>query len=438
MSGNHAEAKTPTIDEVESLFVNNPSVDEIRAYIGRFNPIKTMGMEHMEIRHSAILAWLLNPQETHGLGDTFLKAFLSEALRGQHDTGKPSALDVSQADLIDAEVRREWKNIDLLILSPRNGWVFVIENKFYSGQHSNQLQRYMDIVSASFLNGDTYSSVRGVFLSLWEDEPEDERYAPIEYSAIRDILEQQILCGRHPLTAEVEVFLKHYHEIIKEATEMSEDQDEMEKLARQLYRDHKRVLDFIVEHGKSTDFNLACENIFGEGLEYLDDMMVGKQEFVFSGSDANAISFLPKGWYEAFGEDEHHWHGCENWWAGYPLIMWIQLTTDASGGSGQIRLYAEVGPLTEYEFRKRLIEIIQVLAKEKEFKRIKFQRGAADEGKRYSKFLKQNFFPVDDIHDHEKIAAAIQKSLKSFRTEIDAISEVLPQFISYGKDEPLT
>ena len=107
-------------DELESLFVNNPGLDRLRAYLGRFNPIKTMGMEHMEIRHSAILSWLLNPQETHGLGDSFLKAFVSEALCGIDGQEKPSALDVYQADMMDAEIRREWRHIDLLVLSPRN------------------------------------------------------------------------------------------------------------------------------------------------------------------------------------------------------------------------------------------------------------------------------------------------------------------------------
>ena len=54
--------KSPDLDDLESLFVNNPDLDEIRAHLSKFNPIKVMGMERMEIRHSAILAWLLDPQ----------------------------------------------------------------------------------------------------------------------------------------------------------------------------------------------------------------------------------------------------------------------------------------------------------------------------------------------------------------------------------------
>ena len=130
-------------------------------------------------------------------------------------------------------------------------------HKFYGKQQVDQLKRYMDAVEERFKKED----VRGVFLTLWEEEPNDKRYSSVRYSAIRDILEQQILCGRRPLTAEVKVFLKHYLEIIKEKTEMSENQDEMEKSAYKFYREHKRVLDFIFEHGKITDFRFACKNV---------------------------------------------------------------------------------------------------------------------------------------------------------------------------------
>lgn len=428
-------AKIPTLDDLESLFVNNADLDAIRSHLSRFNPIKTMGMERMEIRHSSILGWLLSPQETHGLGDSFLKAFLAQALRGHDSASRPSALEVSQADMMDAEVRREWRHIDLLVLSPRNGWVFIIENKFDSGQHSDQLKRYMDVVNTSLMDGESYTARRGIFLTLWEEDPADDRYAPIEYATICELLEQVALSGRTPLSPEVETFLRHYFDVILEATGMSDEQKEMEKLARQLYRDHRRVLDFVVEHGKSTDFAIACEAVFGEEPDYGDVIEIGKQSYVFNHADASTFSFLPKCWFDAFGEDEFFWHGCENWWAGFPLIMWVQLTGDGDGGGGQVRLYAEVGPLSDHEFRRDLIEAIKATARDHGLKRIGFQRGAADEGKKYSKFFKKNFFAVDDVHDHDQIANAIKKALKSFQPEIETVAAVLPSFLTHGSEE---
>jgi len=437
MSLDHTENGHPTLDDLESLFVNNLDLDTIRAHLACFNPIKTMGMERMEIRHSAILAWLLDPQQTHGLGDNFLKAFLAEALRGHDSSALPSALDVSQADLIDAEIRREWRHIDLLVLSPRNGWVFIIENKFDSDQHGNQLMRYMKIVDDAFMGGDTYQYVRGVFLTLWEEEPEDARYAPIEYASICELLKQQALSGRQPLTSEVEVFLKHYLEIILEATGMSGELNSLEKLARQLYRDHKRVLEFIVEHGKSTDFAIACDAVFGEDLKHPNVTTVENCDFVFCFADARAINFLPKSWFDTLGGEDFFWPGCENWAGAFPVIVWFNLSTDATGSGGHVRFYAEVGPLKDYGFRKKLIAEIRKIAKENPKMKIGFQRGADDEGRKYSKFFKENSFVVEDIHDHDKIANAMMKALKDFRPEIDAVAAILPEFLSYGQKESL-
>lgn len=430
--------ENPSAREFETLFVNNPDLDTIRSHLSRFNPIKTMGMERMEIRHSAILGWLLDPQETHGFGDRFLRAFLAESLRSNDFDSGPTALDLSQADLMDAEIRREWRHIDLLVISRNNGWIFVIENKYDSGQHSDQLTRYMDAVTDLLLDGSELHHARGIYLSLNEDELDDPRYVPIQYSELCVLIEQSILGGQQPLKPEIETFIKHYLEVIKEATGMNRDNDEVreiEKLARQLYRDNKRVLDFVVEHGKTTDFALACEAIFGDNPDYPQEFDVAGQTLVYSAADNHAVSFLPKSWYEAFGEDEHWWHGVENWCAGFPLITWLRLLPKADGIGGQIRLHAEVGRLSDHAFRKSLIQAISDLKDINPDLRIGFQRGAANEGKKYSKFFKKSVFPVDDIHDHEKIAQAMQKALKSFKKEIDAVAEVLPQFMTHAKPD---
>ncbi|WP_210880393.1 PD-(D/E)XK nuclease family protein [Roseovarius autotrophicus] len=341
----------PTLDELEALLVNNPDLHRIKSHLGRFNPIKVMGMAHMEIRHSAILRWLFDPQESHGLGDVFLKSFLTEAVRGGDDVSDPTALDILRSDMMDAEVRSEWRNIDLMILSPRNGWVFVIENKFHSGQHTEQLARYMNVAHSTFIAAGSFDHVRGVFLTLWDEDPHDHRYVTIRYDAVCQLLEQVLATRIHPLSAEVAAFIEHYLQVIREAVHMDEERLKLEKLAREIYRDHKKVLDFIVENGKSTDFSLAAEAVFGEGVKYPDICTVDGAKFVYRNADSGAVSFLPVSWFNAFGGDEYYWHGCKDWWAGLPLITWIQLTSGADGTSGQIRLYGEVGPLADHAFR---------------------------------------------------------------------------------------
>lgn len=425
-------ANAPTTEDLEALFVNNPLLAQIESHLGRFNPIRVMRMERMEIRHSAILAWLLDPAESHGLEDKFLKAFLGEALRGQSVLGAPSALDVARADLRDTVIRREWQHIDVFIHSASNGWGFVIENKYDSRQHEGQLSKYLDRVRAGLGSEADQIIVRGIFLTLNYEEPADARYAPINYEMICRLLPRFVQQETHLLTAEVRTFLRHYIEILEEEVGMSTEQSEMEKLAKQLYRDHKKVLEFVMEHGSQSDFFVAAESLIGSDLGFLDTFTVDGQKFRLNQADDRFVSFLPEAWYQGFGKDRFDWRGCEGWWASYPLIAWLQLRTHADGKSGQLTIYGEVGPLSEHDFRKDLIGAIQAAGKELGTARIKFQTGAAAEGKRFSKFLKDNSFDIKDVQDADEIAAAMRALLKRFKAEFQALGSVLSEFKKYG------
>ena len=422
----------PSTEELESLFVNNEPMAKIETHLNRFNPIRVMKMERMEIRHSAILSWLLNPGESHGLDDKFLKAFLGEALRGHSSLGSPTALDIARADLRDATVRLEWQNIDIFIYSEKNAWGFVIENKFDSKQHEGQLAKYLDGVSTGLGKLADDLSVRGIFLTLHDEEPEDARYAPINYEAICQFLPRFIGQEAHLLTAEVRTFLQHYNEIIAEEVGMSAESNEMEKLARQLYRENKKTLDFIMEHGAGSDFAIAAEDVFGDGRDHLDVIEIDGHKFRFCHLDHKMVSFLPESWFLALGKDKYDWKGCEQWWSGYPLISWLQLWADADGTSGQLGLYGEVGPLKEYDFRSSLINAIQSAGESLPKNRIKFQKAAAEEGKQYSKFLKENFLKIKDVQDAEEIAEGMKKLLQRFQPEFDGIGSILTDFKKYG------
>jgi len=426
--------KLPNQKNIEDLFVNNADLQTIEAYLNRFNPIRVMRMERMEIRHSAILAWLLAPQESHGMGDKFLRAFLGEALRGQSEKGYPNALDIAQSDLRDVIVRREWQNIDLFLHSAKNGWAFVVENKFDSQQHEGQLAKYIAKVRSIFSKDKASLKVRGVFLTLYDEEPQDAGYSPVGYDAICEILPRLIRQNAHLLTDEVAAFLKHYLEILEEALDVSDKQNQMEKLARRLYREHSKVLKFVMEYGETTNFEYAISSLVGDDPDYGRPVQISDQHFHFDWVSQDQASFLPASWYQGFGGQSYHWDGCDNWWLGYPLIAWFHLLQHNEGTTGQVRLYAEVGPLSNYEFRSGLIRAIESVAEDAGSARIKFQRGAADEGKKYSKFLKDNTHHVQDIQDADEIALAVKNLLARFADEFEMIGKILPPFQKYGAE----
>ena len=126
---------------LEALVLRNPDFDRLEFLLKKFNIFAVLKLEKQEIRHSNFLAWLLAPDQNHGLGDKFLKRFLQAALADSADT-RVSQMDIHLWPLNDTEVLREWRNIDILLKSPRAKLVVLIENKIDSSEHSNQLQRW--------------------------------------------------------------------------------------------------------------------------------------------------------------------------------------------------------------------------------------------------------------------------------------------------------
>ncbi|WP_338303718.1 PDDEXK-like family protein [Erythrobacter sp. Dej080120_24] len=425
--------KAPSTDELEKLLVNNEALARIELYLNRFNPIRVMKMERMEIRHSAILAWLLDPKESHGLDDKFLKAFLGEALRGQSAIGHPTAIDVARADLSDSVVRREWQNIDVFVHSDRNRWAFIIENKYDSKQSEGQLTKYLEGVHAGLGVSPSEISARGIFLTLQDEEPQDERYSPVNYLAVCAVLAELMKREAHLLTAEVRTFLQHYIEIIEEELGMSSESGEMQELARQLYRENKKVFDFVMKYGATSDFSVAVTNLFGDDLDATKAVTIGTQRFKLTALSSDICGCLPVSWEEPLRELPNLADGCASWWAGLPLIIWIRLDKATEGVGGKLRMVAEVGPVSNHKLRLSLVEQIAGLTDEAPKLRIQFTKTATREGTRYSRFLKENVINIKDTGNAEEITQAIEKLFKRFTPEIEAVGELLREYASQGE-----
>ncbi|HEU5368889.1 MAG TPA: PD-(D/E)XK nuclease family protein [Ktedonobacterales bacterium] len=61
---------------LEALVVDNPDLERLEALLERFNIFEAIGAVRQEVRHSDFLAFLLTPQQNHGLGDAFLKRLI--------------------------------------------------------------------------------------------------------------------------------------------------------------------------------------------------------------------------------------------------------------------------------------------------------------------------------------------------------------------------
>ena len=218
-------------------------LDELRSYTNEANIFNILGLNHYEIRHSNMLAWLLNPNEDHGLGDRFLKKILMYATSGTKLSIMKGLgpIDIELMNLSDSLVYREKYNIDILLVSESNKLVFSIENKIFSKEHSNQLQVYLQRMQSSY--GEDFRYIL-IFLSpdgMPSSDPEN--WIDMNYTFIMDQLER--LVNSCEVKDRARLYIEDY--ILTLRRHVGEDK-QLKEICNRIYMKHKDALDLIFEN----------------------------------------------------------------------------------------------------------------------------------------------------------------------------------------------
>ncbi len=165
-----------------------------------------------EKRHSNFLSWLLDPNKSHKLGDSFLKRFL-EKVFSSDKFPKVDQSDVEDMDLTKVEIKREWEYIDILI--KHKDFVVCVENKVEAPEVPGQLTKYKDTIEKNFPDPDYHRTF--VYLTPDGDSPENETesYEPISYKFIAESLESIISVDGESLNERARNYIEDYITIIK-------------------------------------------------------------------------------------------------------------------------------------------------------------------------------------------------------------------------------
>ena len=198
----HRSASSP--EGLLNALDGEPKLRQMETLLGEFNSFDVLDVARSELSHSRVIAWLLDPRGSHGLGETFLRSFLREAAVSASSTGIDTigAADIDSWELSHAVVFKERHYIDILVMDETNRYVCPIENKIGSGEHSDQLSRYMKVVERSY----GHLKPLPVFLTPGGIQPEKradaERYAPLSYGKVAEIishlLKDQVVCTSVP------------------------------------------------------------------------------------------------------------------------------------------------------------------------------------------------------------------------------------------------
>ena len=240
---NSEEETSLSLDDLRDLYddlLKDPDFDRLDLELKNPNIFQILRISNNEIRHSNFLSWLLDPNQSHKLGDVFLKRFLREIF-SSNKFSEIDQVDVEGMDLSKVDIRREWENIDILI--ELEDVVVCIENKVLAKEHSNQLTRYKDIIQRNF--PDKYKTF--VFLSPDGSDSQNEidSYEPISYDFIVDSLDRILSVYGDSINQQVTNYIKDYIIILKRELLGT---DKLTELSNKIYRNHKDLMDFIFDH----------------------------------------------------------------------------------------------------------------------------------------------------------------------------------------------
>lgn len=267
---------------LEAFLLDNSELGQLEGLLDEFNIFEAIGAVRQEVRHSDFLAFLLTPQERHGLGAAFVQKLLVTAVQATEIETGITAVDLALLELDELLVLREWQNIDILLLDEGKQLAVIIENKVDSGEHSQQLQRYWRIVRQRYPDCRTL----GIFLTPDGHAPSDERcrYIPLDYGFIHNLVTKMTENRASTLGADVQTLMRHYAQMLRR--HIMPDSD-IAKLALQIYKKHQRALDIIFEHRPDLQSQLR---------DFLQTMVEETPGLILDHCTKTAVRCLATGW----------------------------------------------------------------------------------------------------------------------------------------------
>ena len=192
--------------------------------------------------HDGVLRWLLDPKQSHGLGERFLEQFLRRSGMRQAD----QCVDWSATD-----VTREWEHqvdsqkgyLDILIVNEAAQVLCAIENKTFSSEHDEQLTRYRKALEADYSTFTKYYLFLTPFGTKPLREEEQEYWKPFTYSMVFEIVQQIVENNDESTNADVRAFLRQYATTLRR--NLMPDTS-VSQLARRIYLKHRQAMELLI------------------------------------------------------------------------------------------------------------------------------------------------------------------------------------------------
>ena len=320
--------------EVASICALEQAQQEERNRKGEnFNLFSILSIERYELKHSALIANLLDPKGSHGCGDAFLRAFFETALKGTAYPFESSTPLDSRTEHYTGPIAGDTGGrIDILVKSSHYG--LIIENKIYAGDQDKQLIRY-DNYGKEIFGADGYLLV---YLTLYGYDASKESTATksaeevgyLRLSYAEDILRWLEQCARlaydKPLVRES---LNQYIRTIKQLTYQDMNEENIQQII-DLAIDHPEVVATLSSKRDAIAQGIRKKYIFAELKKYAD-----QKGWLYDDSESSyneeepKIRFRKEGWDGSIiiSADSENKKSNYGWW----MNLWIGIDSKEAG-----------------------------------------------------------------------------------------------------------
>lgn len=281
----------------------------------RANIFDAVGMERQEVKHSAFIAWLLDPDKPHGLGNRFLAEFCKRlfndesAVVTERNRKALAAGGIRSADdltdfindkkievfrervLVDSESR-----IDIYIESKATKTAVVIENKVFTDNHDDQLYRYIEQLNTySDNNRNLIERKIFVYLTPLGTPPDDRQqhsaahdmYCLFSYRTILSIIDK---LARYCTEQRVLFLMEDYVAMVKK--NILKEDEKVRAKCREIYRSYEKEIELLLRYNSDNA---------SEVIKYCKERLIEKLQAVVAFKDSDKyFEFYTPAMEEAF------------------------------------------------------------------------------------------------------------------------------------------
>ena len=327
-----------SLEKLERLSETQRSEFDALDFIGRLRLEAGRGLWGREEFHSDVLAWLLDPRESHGFGDHFLRRFL-------HCIGvRPAS---RSSDWSTTEVTREWPNevdgqrgfLDILIVNEAQQVLCAIENKVFSSEHSEQLTRYRRALKdhySTFTRHHVYLTPEGAHPS---SEKEQVHWTPVAYSTVFKIIQRILETNDTAANDGVRAFLHQYATTLRRNIVPDTS---VAQQARRIYLEHREAIELIAAN--KPDW-------VAETKQWLKEEVARQEEWILDVEGSRFVRFRSTDW-------NHEIMRKGTGWSGTKALVLFQFRFDGQGRCW-LDLALSKGNDANNHFRQKLLETVR-------------------------------------------------------------------------------